>query len=59
MQHLLREKLGFNGLITTDATPMVGFCAAEERAKAVPLCIENGCDVILFNRNMDEDMQYV
>ena len=30
MKHLLREKLGFNGLITTDATPMVGFCSAEE-----------------------------
>ena len=59
MKHLLREKLGFNGLITTDATPMVGFCSAEERKKAVPLCIENGCDVILFNRNMEEDMQYM
>lgn len=59
MQHLLREKLGFNGLITTDATPMVGFCSAQERAKAIPCCIENGCDVILFNRNLDEDMQYM
>ena len=56
---LLREKLGFNGLITTDATPMVGFCAAEERRNAVPLSIENGCDVFLFNRNMDEDIKYM
>lgn len=52
---LLREKLGFNGLITTDATPMVGFCSAMDRATAVPMSIENGCDMFLFNRNMEED----
>lgn len=56
---LLREKLGFNGLITTDATPMVGFCAAMDRATAVPLSIENGCDVFLFNRNMEEDFRFM
>lgn len=52
---LLREKLGFNGLITTDATPMVGFCSAMDRETAVPMSIECGCDMFLFNRNMDED----
>lgn len=57
--HLLREKLGFNGLIATDASPMVGFCAAEKREVAVPLAIENGCDVFLFNRNMDEDFEFM
>ena len=59
LKHLLREKLGFNGLITTDATPMAGFCSAMERKKAIPLSIENGCDVILFNRNLDEDIRYM
>lgn len=59
LQRLLREKLGFNGLITTDATPMVGFCSAMERATAVPLSIENGCDVFLFNRNMEEDFRFM
>lgn len=57
--HLLREKLGFNGLIITDATPMVGFCSAMERERAVPLSIENGCDMFLFNRNMEEDMVFM
>ncbi|WP_099466657.1 glycoside hydrolase family 3 protein [Konateibacter massiliensis] len=57
--HLLREKLGFNGLIVTDATPMVGFCAAMDRASAVPLSIENGCDMFLFNRNMEEDYRFM
>lgn len=59
LQHLLREKLGFNGLITTDASPMVGFCAACDRETAVPLSIENGCDVFLFNRNMEEDFRFM
>lgn len=59
LQKLLRDKLGFNGLITTDATPMVGFCAAMKRENAVPLAIENGCDVFLFNRNIDEDYEFM
>lgn len=59
LKRLLREKLGFNGLITTDATPMVGFCAACDRRTAVPLSIENGCDVFLFNRNLEEDFRFM
>lgn len=57
--HLLREKLGFNGMIVTDATPMVGFCSAMDRETAVPLSIENGCDMFLFNRNMEEDFRFM
>jgi len=59
LQKLLRDKLGFNGLITTDATPMTGFCAAMDRETAVPLSIENGCDVFLFNRNLEEDLRFM
>lgn len=57
LKKLLREQLGFNGLIVTDATPMVGFCSAMDRATAIPLSIENGCDMFLFNRNMEEDFR--
>lgn len=57
LKKLLREQLGFNGLIVSDATPMVGFCSAMDRATAVPLSIENGCDMFLFNRNMEEDFR--
>ncbi len=53
--NLLRKKLGFNGLIVTDATPMVGFTAAMEREKAVPYSIACGCDVFLFNKDLKED----
>ncbi len=59
LQKLLREKLGFNGLIVSDASPMVGFCAAMDREHAVPACIENGCDMFLFNRNIDEDYEFM
>lgn len=59
LQKLLREKLGFNGLIVTDATPMVGFCSAMDRRHAVPAAIENGCDMFLFNKNMEEDIEYM
>lgn len=59
LQKLLREKLKFNGLIITDATPMAGFCCAMDRRNAVPLAIENGCDMFLFNKDFDEDYSYM
>lgn len=59
LQKLLREKLGFNGLIITDATPMVGYTAAMERSKAVPAAIEAGCDMILFNKDLAEDYEFM
>ena len=59
LKHVLREKLGFEGLIITDATPMVGFTAAMDRATAVPLAIENGCDMFLFNKSLEEDYRFM
>lgn len=56
---LLRDKLGFNGLIITDATPMVGFTSAMAREKAIPTAIENGCDMILFNKDLVEDYKFM
>lgn len=56
---LLREKLGFNGLISTDATPMVGFTSAMPRSKAVPAAIAAGADMILFNKDIDEDYGFL
>ncbi len=56
---LLREKLGFNGMIISDATPMVGFCSAMERRLAVPKAIMAGCDMFLFNKDYDEDYQFM
>lgn len=44
MNGLLREKLGFNGLIVTDATTMAGFMIPMPREKAVPYTIAAGAD---------------
>lgn len=59
LQDLLRNELGFNGLTITDATPMVGFCSAMKRSEAVPYTIQAGCDMLLFNRVLEEDIQYM
>lgn len=59
LQGLLRGKLGFNGLISTDSTCMIGFSAPMKREKAVPYSIEAGCDVFLFNKDLDEDYHYM
>ncbi len=56
---LLRDTLGFNGLISTDATPMVGFTAAMPRRDAIPAAIAAGADMILFNKSVDEDYGYL
>lgn len=56
---LLREKMGFNGLIITDATSMGGFNEVLPRRIAVPLSIANGADIFLFSRDMEEDFNYM
>ncbi|MBU3146867.1 glycoside hydrolase family 3 protein [Clostridium sp. CF012] len=56
---LLREKLGFNGLIVTDATLMAGFTQAMKREEAVPYSIAAGCDMFLFNQDIGEDFQFM
>ena len=47
-QTLLREELGFNGLVVSDATAMAGLGSWAEREETVPQIIANGCDVLLF-----------
>ena len=58
-QKLLREKMGFNGLIVTDATTMGGFTEIVPRSKAVPMSIANGADIFLFSRDIEEDFNYM
>ena len=59
MQGILREKMGFNGLIVTDATQMVGFTSSMPRHLAVPAAIERGADMFLFTINRKEDMGFM
>ena len=56
---LLRRELGFNGLVCTDATPMVGFTSAMPRKDAIPAVIAAGADMILFNKSLDEDYGFL
>lgn len=59
MTGLLRSRLGFNGLICTDSTPMVGFTSAMPRKLAIPSAIAAGADMILFNKSLDEDYGFL
>ncbi|MDR1354950.1 MAG: glycoside hydrolase family 3 protein [Propionibacteriaceae bacterium] len=59
LNDLLRGKLGFNGMIVSDATSMAGMCIPMPRDKAVPQCIAAGCDMFLFAKNLDEDFAYM
>lgn len=59
MQGLLRKKLGFNGLILTDASTMSGMCIPMRRRDAVPAAIAAGADMFLFCKNTEEDIKYM
>ncbi|MCR4265191.1 glycoside hydrolase family 3 protein [Nitratireductor sp. ZSWI3] len=59
LQGLLRTELGYNGVIVSDATGMVGFTSQGKRADLVPLCIESGCDILLFPRDIEEDLGHL
>jgi beta-N-acetylhexosaminidase len=59
LQDLLRGELGFNGLILTDASQMIGLTQAMKRKDLVPATIAAGCDMFLFFRNPAEDFQYM
>ena len=59
LQDLLRGELGFNGLILTDASQMIGLTQAMKRKDLVPATIAAGCDMFLFFRNPAEDFGYM
>ena len=56
---LLRDDLGFNGVVLTDASLMVGLTSALPRERQMVQAITAGCDMILFFRNHDEDFGFV
>ena len=57
--NLLKEELGFNGLVITDSTTMAGLNMALPREKLVPMTIAAGCDMFLFTKNLEEDFSYM
>ncbi|MBP2656096.1 MAG: glycoside hydrolase family 3 protein [Firmicutes bacterium] len=56
---LLREQLGFNGLVVTDASHMLGMSAAMKRSDYVPGAIAAGCDMFLFFNDHEEDFGFM
>lgn len=59
LQDLLRKKLGYNGLLLTDASHMAGMTCAMPRSKQVPTAIAAGCDMFLFFNDIEEDFHYM
>lgn len=55
MTGLLREKLGFNGMVVTDASHMVGMTNRMKRKDMLPAAINAGCDMFLFFNDPEED----
>lgn len=56
---VLRGRLGFNGVITSDATIMGGYCMAMARRDAIPASIAAGCDMLVFSTDLEEDYRYM
>ncbi len=56
---LLRDELGFNGLVVSDATGMAGLKAWSTRAQYLPELVSAGCDVILFADDPERDYGFV
>lgn len=56
---LLRGKLGFNGVVVTDASHMVGLTGAMARKDLLPASIAAGADLFLFFNDPDEDMTWM
>lgn len=58
-QVLLKEKLGFNGMVVTDASHMIGMACMMKRCDYVPAAIAAGCDMFLFFNDVEEDFNYM
>ena len=55
MTGLLRDRLGFNGMVVTDASHMVAMTDRMTRKEMLPASINAGCDMFLFFNDPDED----
>ena len=56
---LLKTELGFNGMVVTDASHMIGMFGAMPRSQQLPAAIAAGCDMFLFFNDMEEDFGYM
>lgn len=54
---VLRDRLGFDGLIVSDNSAMTGMTAMAPRRIALPRMLDSGIDMILGNLDVDEDFR--
>lgn len=59
IEEVLRKKLGFNGLVITDATIMGGYTMTMPRKQALAASVMAGCDMFCFAANIYEDIEYI
>ena len=59
MTDLLRGELGFNGMVVTDASHMVGLTNRMQRKDMLPAAINAGCDMFLFFNDPEEDYGFM
>ena len=59
IQGLLKDRLGFNGIVVTDASHMLGMTSAMRRQDQVPRSIAAGCDMFLFFNDVAEDFGFM
>lgn len=58
-ENLLRGRLGFNGLLVSDATAMAGITGLRERSDLVVDVLNAGCDVILATYDLAADRDFI
>lgn len=56
---LLRQHLGFNGLIVSDASEMAGVTSFMPEGPAKAEMLRAGCDMILFSNDLDRDLEAI
>ena len=59
IQGLLKDRMGFNGMVITDASHMLGMSSAMRREDYVPGAIAAGCDMLLFFNDFEEDFNFM
>ena len=59
MTDLLRGRLGFNGMVVSDASHMVAMTNRMKRRDMLPAAINAGCDMFLFFNDPDEDFSFM
>lgn len=57
LQGVLRDRLGFNGMIVTDNSAMAGFTTAMPRSEGLPRALVAGNDMILGNVDVERDVE--